>query len=153
MWVYLLCNVNHKQTRNCLQYKVESFLSDYELPIPSLSIRLVGLTLNQSVGKSETDLIFARSVAIVALWFTDRLGSDRCEDMILVGRSSVAVCLLLICCEFTHLNVEGAPATTSPDPKVSKLSRKKASRRVRVLPDPAEVLLIPDVSELDAEVR
>lgn len=66
-------------------------------------------------------------------------------------KRSLAVCFLVFCCGPLFLEVDGAPAATS-DAKVSKLAKKKSSRRVQIMPDPAEILLIPDVSEPDAEV-
>lgn len=64
-------------------------------------------------------------------------------------RSSLVLCLLVLHFELGPREVYGVP---TPEAKVSKLGRKKTSRRVQILPDPAEALEIPNLTELNAEV-
>lgn len=66
-------------------------------------------------------------------------------------RSSLALCLLLVL--YYDLGPSEVYGVPTPEAKVTKLGRKKTSRRVQILPDPAEALEIPDISELNAEVR
>ncbi|XP_062552723.1 stromelysin-3-like [Armigeres subalbatus] len=51
---------------------------------------------------------------------------------------------------YFELETYAAPAASSVE-KASKLAKRKSSRRVNILPDPAEVLIIPDISEPNAE--